>query len=248
MIAALRPVLSTPPRPADPNSPEAVYIRSFLVLRTLVGSLGIALPLVVILVDKFVYSEGRLPRGSVSVYYYSGARDLFVAIMAAMGVFFVAYKVAETTFENTLSWLAGLGAIAIPLFPTSRPSKDLPLTPLQNLVGEHWVFIVHFLGSILFLGSLLGISVMFGYRERRRSPHQGQKLPAVFWGRYHYACAALMALAFVWIAITLNIHEPAKALLIGEWTTAWAFGASWLAKGFEIDTLLKRRPVKAGST
>lgn len=239
MIAALKPVLATPARPADRSSSDARYVRSFLWLRTLVGSLGVALPLVVILVDKFAYEEGPLPRGSVSVYYYSGARDLFVAIMAAMGVFFVAYKVAETSLENTLSWLAGLGAITIPLFPTARPSKTLPLTSLQKLVGEHWVFIVHFAASVLFLGCLFGISLMFGYREGRRAPHDRQKLSPAFWGRYHYGCAALMALAFVWIAITLPLHEPAKALLIGEWTTAWAFGASWLAKGFEIDALRK---------
>lgn len=250
MIAALRPVRSTPARPADPHSSDALYVRQFLWLRTLVGSLGIALPLVVILVDKFLYEEGPLPRGSVSVYYYSGARDLFVSIMAATGIFFIAYKVAETSLENTLSWLAGLGAITIPLFPTGRPSKKLPLTSLQRLVGEHWVFIVHFAASVLFLGCLFGISLMFGYRERRRTRHERQKFSPAFWGAFHYGCAALMFLAFVWIAITLPLHEPAKALLVGEWTTAWAFGASWLAKGFEIEALRRRgdNPGGTGST
>src|SRR3954452_21225836 len=116
--AAFTPVLTTPARPTDPDSWEGRYVRAFLWLRSLVGVLGIALPLIVILIDRFAYSERPFPRGSISVYYYSGVRDLFVAIMASTGVFFIAYKLTEKTLENTLSIVAGVSAILIPLFPT----------------------------------------------------------------------------------------------------------------------------------
>jgi hypothetical protein len=33
------------------------------------------------------------------------------------------------------------------------------------------------------------------------------------------ACAGIMLLALVWIAITLSVGWPPKALLAGEWTT-----------------------------
>jgi hypothetical protein len=249
MIAALRPDLSTPARPADPNSWDALYIRAFLWLRTLVGALGIALPVVVILVDKFVFEESPFPRGSVSVYYYSGVRDLFVAILSATGVFFIAYKVSEKTLENTLSLAAGALALLIPLFPTLRPSKDIPLTPLQKLLGDHTVWVVHFVASAGFLLSLMGISFMFGWRERGRERRQGQRFSPTFWSRYHFICAAAMALALIWIIATLSAHWPPDALLAGEWVTAWAFGASWLMKGLELDTLRKkpRGPVGAGA-
>jgi Na+/melibiose symporter-like transporter len=85
-----------------------------------------------------------------------------VAILSATGVFFITYKVSEKTLENTLSLLAGAGAILIPLFPTARPDKTILLTPLQNLMGEHSVWIVHFLASTLFLVSLMGISFWNG--------------------------------------------------------------------------------------
>jgi hypothetical protein len=247
MIAALRPDLSTPLRPADPSSWDALYIRSFLWLRTLVGALGIALPVVVILVDKFVFEEGPLPRGSVSVYYYSGVRDLFVAILSATGVFFIAYKVSEKTLENTLSLVAGCMAVLIPLFPTLRPATDIPLTPLQKLLGDHPVWVVHFVASAAFLLSLMGISFMFGWRERGRVRREGQQFSPRFWSRYHFICAGAMLLALIWIVATLLAHWPPKALLAGEWLTAWAFGASWLMKGLELDTLRKKasRPVRA---
>jgi hypothetical protein len=89
----------------------------------------------VILIDKFALSESPFPRGSVSVYYYSGVRDLFVAIMASTVVFFIAYKITETSLENTLSIVAGISAILIPLFSTKPPSADLLATPLQKLLS-----------------------------------------------------------------------------------------------------------------
>jgi hypothetical protein len=91
----LTPVLSTvrPGADADPN--EVRYFLSFMRLRTYVGVLGLALPVVVPLVDWIVFSGDPAPRGSISAYYYSGARELFVAILAATGVFMISYKVAE---------------------------------------------------------------------------------------------------------------------------------------------------------
>jgi hypothetical protein len=237
MIAALRPNLSTPSRPTDPNSWAARYVRSFLWLRALVGGLGIALPLAVILVDRFLYSEEPAPRGSISIYYYSGVRDLFVAVMSAMGVFFIAYKVSEKTLENTLSLAAGLAAIVIPLFPTGPPTAGFPQTSLQSLIGTHTVAIVHFSFSAAFLLALTGISIMFGLRERDRAPRPEQKLSPAFWGRYHFACAGAMLLALIWIVATKIANWPPEATLAGEWTTAWAFGASWLGKGLELKAL-----------
>lgn len=245
--AAFKPVLTTPPRPSDPDSWEGRYVRAFLWLRTLVGVLGIALPLVVILIDRFAYSEEPFPRGSISVYYYSGVRDFFVAIMASTGVFFIAYKLSEKNLENTLSFVAGISAVLIPLFPTKPQPPDLPPTPLQKLLSVNEVFGVHFVFSLAFLFSLTGISFMFGWRERDRKRRKGQKLSPRAWGIYHFTCAGIMVLALVWIAVTLSVGWPPKALLAGEWATAWAFGASWLAKGSEIRTFRKRaaKPVEA---
>jgi hypothetical protein len=185
----------------------------------------------------------------VSVYYYSGVRDLFVAIMASTGVFFIAYKLAEKSLENTLSIVAGISAILIPLFPTRPPSADIPPTPLQKLFSVNEVFGVHFVVSLAFLLSLTGISFMFGWRERKRTRRNGQKVSPKAWGIYHFACAAIMMLALLWIAVTLSVGWPPKALLAGEWTTAWAFGASWLAKGSEIRTFRRTatKPVQAGA-
>jgi hypothetical protein len=140
----LTPVLRTDRPGADADVNEVRYFLSFMRLRTYVGVLGLALPVLVPLVDKIVFSGDPAPRGSISAYYYSGARELFVAILAATGVFMISYKVAERDLDNLLSVLSGFAAVFIALFPTGRPATKPPLTPLQELIGENWTKYIHY--------------------------------------------------------------------------------------------------------
>jgi hypothetical protein len=225
----------------DAQPVEARYVRSYLWMRIGIGVLGVALPLLLVFGDKVVFSGNPFPRGSLSAYYYSGMRDEFVWIMSATGVFLLTYKVAERTLDNLASVLAGACAVLIALFPTGGPSV-IPLTPLQDWLGETTVKTVHFAASAGFLASLIVLSFVFGLREGRRPPRQGNRSPTL-WRWFHWACTFFMALAIVWIIVTLAVGWPDRALLWGEWASAWAFGLSWLAKGAELDMLFgKPRP------
>ena len=86
--------LATPERSDAPDSWDARYVRSYLLLRVFIGAFAIALPWVVIFVSKLVFEETQFPRGTVSGYYYSGSRELFTAMMSATGVFLIAYKIS----------------------------------------------------------------------------------------------------------------------------------------------------------
>ena len=97
----LKPVATVHPRPADPGT--ARYIRSYLIMRALVGALGIALPFALVLIDGWGFDGHPFPRTSLSAYYYSGTRELFVGALCAIGVFLITYKVAEINLDNTLS-------------------------------------------------------------------------------------------------------------------------------------------------
>ena len=85
MIDLLQPELTVEPRPTDPES--ARYVRSYLVMRVFVGALGIALPFMLVLSDGLAFDGDPFPHGSLSAYYYSGARELFVGALSAIGVF-----------------------------------------------------------------------------------------------------------------------------------------------------------------
>jgi hypothetical protein len=231
----LRPVTAVHPKPADPST--ARYVRSYLIMRTVAGALGIALPFVLVLVDGLWLDSSPFLRTSLSAYYYSGARELFVGVLSAIGVFLITYKVAEINLDNTLSLLAGLAILIVVLFPTGRPNDVFGLTPLQDRLGESVVAGIHFTAAGAFILSLAVLSYYFGKREGARNRPAGERSPR-FWRTYHWICAGIIMAALAWSAVTqLSGWGPSQSLLYGEAVAVWAFGASWLWKGLELDML-----------
>jgi hypothetical protein len=230
----------TTTRPA-PKSPGMLYVRSYLCLRALIGALGVLLPILVIFGARYLFSEGSpFPRTSISDYYYSGAREIFVDTLAATGVFFVAYKILEANVENLLSVLAGLAAVTISLFPTGKDNFEqaIPNNGTQKLIGAVNASDVHYGASIVFLVCLTLISVCFGFREGARTRRPKQKVRPAIWRGFHWVCAGAMALALIGVLVMSWNY----ALLAGEIVCALAFGASWFAKGFEINALIHGEP------
>jgi hypothetical protein len=216
------------------------YIRSFLLMRVMVGVIGIGLPFALVLIDGLWFDGSRFPRTSLSAYYYSGVRELFVGALCATGVFLVAYKVADVNLDNTLSVLAGIAVLGVALFPTDRPNDRVALTPLQEELGETFVAVVHYASAVVFIVALGVISYFFGKREGARPPVAGARSPG-FWRAFHWACAGVIGAALLWILVTEVFGTgPAESLLIGEAVSVWAFGVSWLWKGLEVDMLRGR--------
>jgi hypothetical protein len=231
----LTPVEAVHPRPEDPGA--ARYVRAFLIMRVLVGLLAIALPFALVLIDGIWFDGSRFPRTSLSAYYYSGVRELFVGALSATGVFLIAYKVAEVNLDNTLSVLAGVAVLGVAMFPTDRSSDAIALTPLQDRLGETAVATVHYVSAATFISALAIISYFFGRREGAREAVAGKRSPR-FWRAFHWSCAGVIAAALLFILVTQVLGTgPAESLLIGEAVSVWAFGASWLWKGLELDML-----------
>jgi hypothetical protein len=243
---------TTDPRPDPRDRERSAYLRSFLFLRLLIGANGTLLPFTLILVSHPVLGDEPFVRGSLSAYYYSGVRDLFVGSLCATALFLIAYKVVERNLDNTMSTVAGLAAIGVALFPTGRPEgTSLALTPLQNLLGEKTVQGIHFGCAFAFIGALAAISYFFGLREgnrpRRRPGYTA--LPPRFWRTFHWSCAGLIVASVAFLAVTKLAGGMHHAMLYTEIVSTLAFGASWAAKGLELPVLLGRsRPADLAET
>jgi len=220
-----------------------MYLRSYLLMRAAIGFIGVALPIGLLLGDGFLFMGVRPARGSLSAYYYSGMRDVFVGSLCAAGVFLLTYKVFEHNLDNTLSIIAGTAAIGVALFSTGRPKdSDVGLSPLQKLLGEQTVTTVHYVCATVFILSLGIITFFFGVREGRRSQqrdgHRASRSPT-FWRRFHWSCAGAIGLSVAFIAASmLSGWFTGYSLIIGETAAILAFGLSWLMKGLELDILL----------
>ena len=244
MREVLWPEVSVQPRLTAPHSER--YVRSYLIMRVAVGALGIALPIVLVLGEPLVFDGQPFPRGSLSAYYYSGARELFVGTLCAIGVFLLTYKVAERSRENRLSIYAGIAVVVVALFPTGRPGPGVPVTPLQLRLGEPTVEWIHFGAAGVFITSLAVISFYFSRPPTQPTPQPGS-MSKSFWSKYHRVCAGFIVAALVLAAVTGLTGWPDKGILIAEAVAVWAFGASWLMKGLEIDVLLGRRKARVPS-
>jgi len=234
-----KPETETSPRPSiSPKQGKDLYLKSYLVMRAVIGFIGILLPAALLLGDwTFLDGDVRV-RGSLSAYYHSGMRDLFVGGLCAIALFLITYKVFEHNLDNTLSTVAGLAILGVAFFPTGRPAgSPLSLTPLQDQFGESNVTRAHFVFAAISIVSLAWISYFFGVREGRRPPAEGKRPPG-FWRWFHWICASVIALAVAFIVLTkVSGWFDDYSVLIGEVVALLAFGVSWLWKGLEMDVL-----------
>jgi hypothetical protein len=235
-------------------------VRSFLVERLIIGSLGVLLPVMTVFIDWGGFGGNPVPRDSLSAYYYSGMREWFVFSLATAGFFLIAYKITEKNLDNAASIVAGVCAVLIAFFPTAPSSAGkaacehltpvppvpaeklacIPPTPLQKAIGEGAVHAVHVAASAGFILALGLISVLFGRREGAR-PRHGNRIPGHFWQWFHIGCAIAIGIAAVWIILaptTRVINGPYWSLFAGETACVVAWGASWFAKGYEIQYVL----------
>jgi hypothetical protein len=233
----IRTVLNRCDGPGDEDRRK--YVGSFLVLRLLVGVVGFALPFVLVFGERLL-PEARI-RTSLSGYYYSGMRDVFVGSLCAIAVFLVTYMAFHYVWDNVLSTFAGVAALGVALFPTAGSG---PLTPLQQWLGEGTVSNIHLGCAIAFILSLAAISFLFGYRESRKSGSTPRR--RVVWGWLHRVCGVVIVLAVVAVvASQLSGWYVTYSVLWGEALAAVTFGVSWLAKGAEWRILLDRSPARS---
>jgi hypothetical protein len=224
----LAPDVAVSPRPDN----EPKYVRSYVFTRFAIGSLGILLPPLLVLLEPALFEGLPAPRGSLSAYYYSGVRELFVGGLWAIGVFLVVYKFLDFSWESLLSSLAGAAAVLVAVFPTERPGDGVTLTPFQVKLGEGLVTAIHYGAAVAFIALLVPIVLFFARDEGRRG-HRN-------WRGFHTIAAVLILGGAALAGFAGITGGPDKGVLLGEWIAIWAFGASWLAKGAEWETLFGR--------
>ena len=135
-----------PPAGTAATDPRMMYIRSYLLIRTTVGAIGLLSPFVLALGDWFFVAHAigakGLPsvpqdtgpwqllhlRGSISAYYHTDVGDLFVAGLASIGLLLILYLAGQwRRWDCPLSTVAGVALLGVVFFPTTRPGKVIPV-------------------------------------------------------------------------------------------------------------------------
>jgi hypothetical protein len=204
------------------RSPEDTLVHSYLYLRRAIGVIGTALPAVLI-IGKLIVDGGGL-QDSISAYFWSDMRGVFVGSMCAVGAFLLSYRGYDVV-DDIAGNLAGVAAIGVGLFPTA---PDHPSSTAQVIGVLHLVF-----AAIFFLTIAFFAIVLF-----RRTSEMGPTERKLQRNRLYLTCGIVIIACLLAIAAVHQFFDAALAPVHPElWLESIAvmsFGVAWLTKGEAI--------------
>jgi len=231
------------PTKTKPTNPQLI---SYLTLRKIIGILGIAFPILLILGSVALFGCQEV-QGSISAYYHTDMRNLFVGVLCAIGLFLLTYTGYDST-DATAGNIACLFALGVALCPTGY---DGPInTCIAELHPEGIVSTIHFI-------SAAGLFLTLSYFSLCRFTKTSQK-PEKCWkrlqiknhenrptgrklirNRIYVACGLIMIGCILLIGIYQLLSDTSfgevlsklKPVFWLETLALWAFGFSWLTKG-----------------
>lgn len=200
--------------------------------RQLLGALGIALPLMVVLmagVRPVAEIEAWSVLPSISAYYHTGAEAFFIGIVVALGVFLLTYEGfgnADGRKDRTAARIAGASALVLAVFPTE--AKGGFASPGW---WQPWMEHLHLAGAAL-------LFISFGYMSWFLFPMSDKALSREKRLRnlIHRICALAIAAGLVWALVAGFVLR--RSIFLPETLMLLAFGISWLVKG-KVDVTAK---------
>jgi hypothetical protein len=212
--------------PANRSDP---VVFSYKALRRAVGYVAIALPFALV-IPYLLDSRHRIIQGSISAYYYTGLRNVFVGSLCAISMFMICARGYDKKDEYA-GFLAAFCAIGVAFSPmgpdTIKYKMECVTHPLLPL--HFWFAITLFL--------TLGYFCLFLFRlSDGRFTRQKLQRNTVYvicgWTIYiGMAIEGTLNLLAKFIASMHPWWEDGHHLLVCEIVCLWAFGYAWLVKG-----------------
>ena len=202
------------------DAPADYIVETYFVLRMVIAGGAIVLPPALLVWALLDWRVAMMD--SLSAFYFTPARSLFVGTLVAIGVALVAYR-GYTRGENLLLNAAGVLAVVVALVPTADPAMPgdaLTLTSVIHAVAAVAFFVLAAL-SIFFYGQETLDSV--------RDPRARRSYRVV------YRTLAVLVLVFPAKALIVAwLVESSAALFAVEAAALYAFAAFWLVKTYEL--------------
>jgi hypothetical protein len=201
---------------------------SYLTLRQMIGWVAIVMP-AAIRIGAFHF-EHIHSTNSISAYYYTGMRDVFVSTLVLAGALIACYRTPARS-DNVVAIIAGLAAIGIGLFPMSPvyaqeildqfPSMTERLCyESHGILGYHFYFVAVFFALAFYL---------VYFRFSAFTPREPTR-EKVLRNRVYKVCGAAMLVGFVAIGV-LHFLSKDASIFWPESLAVIAFSAAWLVKG-----------------
>jgi hypothetical protein len=177
-------------------------------------------------------------QASISTYYHTPMRDIFVGSMIAIGVFLWFYQ-GVTKQENFALNCAGILAIVVALTPTAFLEKDgqvkcetFTTFPMRG-ISETTASYIHGISAILFFGAIAFVCIFTSYKTLEEITSPARKN---FYKKIYKFLGAGMIISPVSSALLLLFWEETNNIIYFiELVAVWSFSAYWIVKTIEIN-------------
>lgn len=225
-------------------------VQSFTRVRLALGFLGLSLPLILILggildQPRIDVATSRI-EPTISDFYHTTYRDIFVGSLCAIGVFLISYRgyrrgPGEWINDDWLATIAGLAAFGLAFFP-NEGGGDAVVSMTQKMVGTQWAPVLHYSFALVFFLSLAGFCL---YKFPKTSRPWRRKI-YIFCGRVILGVLVLTAISVLFKRV---IGGPIADFVLEYslifWFEAfgvWAFAISWIVKSRADLALAQKLP------
>jgi hypothetical protein len=212
---------------------------SFITLRRAIGVMGLSLPAGLVFFLCIIECAGI--QSSISAYYHTAVRSLFVGTLIIVGAFLLAYKgyskrpddsgpgvvgwLRKRLTDNRAANIAGVCAIGLALFPTA---PSVAPTELQRRIGGvHYTFTGIFFAMLVYMCWALFTLTHRGEEARGRKAQRNV---------VYKTCAGIMAASLIGILVITfsplgESWKGYKPVFVLETVSIMTFGVAWLVKG-----------------
>jgi len=213
-------------------------IISYYTMRRAIGVLGITLPLILV-AGSSLFGDCKEVQSSISTYYHTNMRNIFVGYNCAVALFLFAYRGHDwrDNFTGYLGCIAVLGVAFLPctIGPSAQPclvqacAQNPLVGKLHNLSALMYFIILIVYALFLFpkthMDMVTGIKRFMGRQKKKRNV-------------VYYICGGLMTTALLLIIAYMwflgKLYPGLKDLDPIFWLESivlLSFGISWLTKG-----------------
>ncbi|HRI78341.1 MAG TPA: hypothetical protein PLR06_02300 [Cyclobacteriaceae bacterium] len=219
------------------REPNSILIH-YKTLRRWVGWLGILLPFVLWIGGKLI-GDCSILQPSISHYYYTNMREVFVGVLCAVSLFLFTYK-GPSRLDGILTNIAAFFSLGVALFPTDILESSACQHEVTSFIGVRYHAVIHLTCASLFF---IILALMSLFLFTRTSPDPSRLTKNKLKRNVIYRiCGVVMIVALIAILIYFlsGGRKENQVVFFMEAAMLVFFGISWLTKG---EALFPDKPV-----
>lgn len=216
----------------DPGENHPI-IMTFKTMRRMIGISGMSLPIIAVF-WTFVLSDCSTLLDSISAYYHTDIRDVFVGILCVVSFFLFAYH-GYSYLDFITFKLAALFSLGIAFFPTKVALDAFPCVKICGTQCDLYS-IIHFTSAALFFCTLAFTSFYLFTKFKPNTKKEDATIQKRRRNAVYRICGILIIACIILIAVMEHLPDDSAMHRINpifwlETIALFAFGISWLVKG-----------------